>query len=126
MDQPIDGLVTRVRLYSVKVWGPTRPEAGVSSEARSRLSRSPPVEGSTQVQKSPMKAKVVEFGNYEIGTSAGFLGDMALLRLESCLGKEYGHLEIDRQRAYCSRQLACRSRQTPSPLVPQSAAVLLS
>ena len=46
-----------------------------------------------------MKAKVVEFGNYELFTSRGFLGDLALLRLESCLGKDYGHLEIDRPAA---------------------------
>lgn len=46
--------------------------------------------------KRTMKAKVVEFGNYEEGTSRGLLGDIALLRLESCLGKEYGQLEIDR------------------------------
>ncbi len=43
-----------------------------------------------------VKAKVVEFGNYEAGTSRGFLGDIALLRLETCAGKDYGHLEIDR------------------------------
>ncbi len=46
--------------------------------------------------KRTLKAKVVEFGNYEFGTSRGFLGDIALLRLETCLGKEYGQLEIDR------------------------------
>ncbi len=42
------------------------------------------------------KAKVVGFGNYEAGTSQGFLGDIALLRLERCLGKDYGQLEMDR------------------------------
>lgn len=46
--------------------------------------------------KRTLKAKVVEFGNYEPGTSRGFLGDIALLRLDDCLGKEYGQLEIDR------------------------------
>lgn len=46
--------------------------------------------------KRTFKAKVVEFGNYEFGTSRGFTGDIALLRLETCLGKEYGHLEFDR------------------------------
>ena len=46
--------------------------------------------------KRTMKAKVVDFGNYEAGTSRGFLGDLALLRLESCLGREYGYLEVDR------------------------------
>ena len=46
--------------------------------------------------KRTMKAKVVEFGNFEEGTSRGLLGDIALLRLENCLGKEYGQLEIDR------------------------------
>ena len=46
-----------------------------------------------------IKAKVVEFGNYEAGTSRGFLGDMALLQLETCLGKEYGDLPIDRPTA---------------------------
>lgn len=46
--------------------------------------------------KRTVIARVVEFGNYEAGTSRGFLGDIALLRLEMCLGEEYGHLEIDR------------------------------
>ena len=46
--------------------------------------------------KRSLKAKVVEFGNYEADTSRGFLGDIALLRLENCVGKEYGNLEIDR------------------------------
>ncbi len=46
-----------------------------------------------------IKAKVVEFGNYEIGTSRGFLGDIALLRLDTCLGQEHGQLEIDRPAA---------------------------
>lgn len=31
--------------------------------------------------KRTMRAKVVDFGNYEAGTSRGFLGDLALLRL---------------------------------------------
>ena len=42
------------------------------------------------------KAKVIFFGNYEQGTPRGFLNDLALLRLESCLGPEFGHLEVDR------------------------------
>lgn len=46
-----------------------------------------------------MKAKVVEFGNYENGTSRGLIGDIAILRLESCLGKSYAGLEIDRPAA---------------------------
>lgn len=46
--------------------------------------------------KRTLKAKVVEFGNFEDGTSRGLLGDIALLRLENCLGKEYAQLEIDR------------------------------
>lgn len=45
--------------------------------------------------KRTIKAKVVEFGNYEFGTSRGFIGDLALLRLETCLGNQYGHLEFD-------------------------------
>ena len=49
--------------------------------------------------QNSLKAKVVEFGNYESGTSHGFLGDLALLRLEKCLGAQYGHLEIDRPAA---------------------------
>ena len=54
------------------------------------------LESKTGKFKRTTKAKVVEFGNFEEGTSQGFLGDMALLRLETCLGKEYGQLEIDR------------------------------
>ena len=54
------------------------------------------LDASTGKFKTTLKAKVVEFGNYESGTSQGFLGDMALLRLERCLGKDYGQLEIDR------------------------------
>ncbi len=46
-----------------------------------------------------IKAKVVEFGNYESGTSRGIIGDIAILRLESCLGKSYAGLEIDRPAA---------------------------
>lgn len=46
--------------------------------------------------KRTMKAKVVEFGDYDESTSRGLLGDIALLRLENCLGKDYGQLEIDR------------------------------
>lgn len=46
--------------------------------------------------RKTIRAKVVEFGNYELFTSRGFLGDLALLRLESCIGKDYGQLEIDR------------------------------
>ncbi len=46
--------------------------------------------------KRTMKAKVVEFGNFEEGTARGLLGDIAILRLENCLGKEYGQLEFDR------------------------------
>lgn len=43
-----------------------------------------------------IKAKVIEFGNYESGTARGFLGDIALLKLDRCLGKDFGSLEIDR------------------------------
>lgn len=46
-----------------------------------------------------IKAKVVEFGNYESGTSRGIIGDIAILRLESCLSKSYAGLEIDRPAA---------------------------
>lgn len=42
------------------------------------------------------KAEVVDFGNYEEGTSRGYIGDIAILRLEKCLGKGYAHLEFDR------------------------------
>ena len=43
-----------------------------------------------------MKAKVVEYGDYEAGTAPGMLGDIALLRLETCLGPKYAGIEIDR------------------------------
>ena len=43
-----------------------------------------------------MKAKVVEFGNYEEGTARGMIGDIAILRLEKCLGKGYSTVEFDR------------------------------
>ena len=56
-------------------------------------------EARTGKHKTTMKATVVEFGNYESGTSRGFLGDIALLRLENCLGKEYAQLPIDRPAA---------------------------
>ena len=45
--------------------------------------------------KRRLVAKVLDFGNYEIGTSRGFVGDIALLELEKCLGPSYGHLEFD-------------------------------
>lgn len=54
------------------------------------------LDATSGVFRRTMKARVVEFGNYEIGTSRGFLGDIAVLRLENCLGKDYGQLEIDR------------------------------
>lgn len=43
-----------------------------------------------------MKATVAELGDYGIGSATGLLGDIAILRLENCLGKSYGFLEIDR------------------------------
>lgn len=43
-----------------------------------------------------MKAKVVEFGNYEPGTTRGLVGDVTLLRLETCLGPAYAGPELDR------------------------------
>ncbi len=46
--------------------------------------------------KRKMNAKVVEFGNFENGTSRGLIGDIAILRLENCLGKVYSTLEFDR------------------------------
>lgn len=46
--------------------------------------------------KRQMKAKVIEYGNYQSGTTRGFLGDVAVLQLESCLGKEYAGPELDR------------------------------
>ncbi len=54
------------------------------------------LDASTGEFKRRLLAKVVEFGNYEFNTARGFLGDIALLRLEKCLGHEYGQLEIDR------------------------------
>ncbi|MYM67708.1 hypothetical protein GTP45_12800 [Pseudoduganella sp. FT55W] len=46
--------------------------------------------------KGSMTAKVIEFGSYQEGTKRGLVGDVAVLRLESCLGKEYGALIFDR------------------------------
>lgn len=45
--------------------------------------------------KRQVRAKVVEFGNYQAGTTRGFLGDVAILRLENCVGKEYAGPELD-------------------------------
>ena len=45
--------------------------------------------------KKQTRATVIEFGNYESGTSPGFLGDLALLRLDKCPGTELGTLEMD-------------------------------
>lgn len=46
--------------------------------------------------KRNTRAKVVEFGNFQNGTVMGMMGDVALLRLENCAGKEYGTLPINR------------------------------
>ncbi len=46
--------------------------------------------------KKNMKATVVEFGDYDSDTTTGLVGDLALLRLESCLGKEFAGPELDR------------------------------
>lgn len=46
--------------------------------------------------KRSMKATVVEFGNYEADTKTGLLGDLAILRLDSCLGREFAGPELDR------------------------------
>ncbi len=46
--------------------------------------------------KRQMKAKVIEFGNYEATSTRGLVGDVAVLQLESCLGKEYAGPELDR------------------------------
>ncbi len=40
------------------------------------------------------RARVVDFGNYHPGTSRGMRGDWAILRLDECLGRQYGWLPI--------------------------------
>ncbi len=40
------------------------------------------------------RAQVVDFGNYHPGTPRGMRGDWAILRLEECVGRQYGWLRI--------------------------------
>lgn len=43
-----------------------------------------------------IKARVVEFGNFEEGNSMGMRGDLAMLKLDECLGKQYGLVKIEK------------------------------
>ncbi len=47
--------------------------------------------------KRQMKATVVEFGNYDGSTRRGSTKDVAVLKLESCLGPDYGIIEFDNE-----------------------------
>lgn len=55
--------------------------------------------GKTGKFKRVMKAHVVDFGNYETTSDRGLVGDLAILELESCLGKHYAGPELDRPEA---------------------------
>ena len=46
-----------------------------------------------------IKAAVVGFGDYGHDTNRGLIGDIAILRLENCLGKGFSNLELDRPAA---------------------------
>jgi hypothetical protein len=43
-----------------------------------------------------IKARVIEFGNFEEGTSQGMRGDLAMLKLDECLGKSYGLVKVEK------------------------------
>lgn len=43
-----------------------------------------------------IKARVVEFGNFEEGNSMGMRGDLAMLKLDECLGKQYGLVKVEK------------------------------
>lgn len=45
--------------------------------------------------KRESKASVVEFGNYDTQTRRGRTQDVVVLKLENCLGPEYGNLQFD-------------------------------
>ncbi len=49
----------------------------------------------TKKFKRDMGATVVEFGNFESGTRRGRTQDIVVLKLDSCLGQEYGKLAFD-------------------------------
>lgn len=46
--------------------------------------------------KNKMKAKVVEFGNYDAESTVGLVGDMVVLKLDRCLGKDFAGPNLDR------------------------------
>ncbi len=54
------------------------------------------LDGKTGKFKRQMKAKVIDFGNYEATSTRGLVGDLAILKLESCLGKGFAGPELDR------------------------------
>ena len=49
--------------------------------------------------KRESKASVVEFGNYDTHTRRGRTQDVVVLKLENCLGPEYGNLQFDPEAA---------------------------
>lgn len=57
------------------------------------------LDGKTGIFRRMMKAKVIDFGNYEADTTQGLVGDLAILQLESCMGTEYGGPKLDRPEA---------------------------
>lgn len=54
------------------------------------------LDAKTGVFSRNLKARVVDFGNYEQGTTEGLRGDIAVLKLDECLGEKYGKLKIQK------------------------------
>lgn len=50
--------------------------------------------GKTKSYEKTVRAEVVDFGNYMPGDTSGAFEDYAHLKLDSCVGKELGYLEV--------------------------------
>lgn len=48
----------------------------------------------TGIFRRLLKARVLDFGNYEEHTTEGMRGDISILKLDDCLGEAYGILKI--------------------------------
>ncbi len=54
--------------------------------------------GKTKSYEQKIRAEVVDFGNYMPGDTTGTFQDYAHLKLDSCVGKDIGYLEVKRSK----------------------------